>query len=170
MKQIDGGNTTGWVLRLALVACALCLAACSAPLDKAKATKEVKSLYASTFSTAGLTQAGLKSKIASIQDGQPIAGPISKLFQSSLAKDISASVSQVSFPSSSECKADHLSSPCAQVRFEILDSSGKPLLPHVLQGYAVRSSGRWYVAQATVCGLLALGNDGKQPKGCKANA
>jgi hypothetical protein len=168
MQQTTGGNTTRWALRLALVACVLCLAACSTPLDKAKATKEIKALYASTFSTAGLTRAGLKKKIASIQDGQPIAVPISKLLSSSLAKDISASVSRVSFPSSSECKADHLSSPCAQVRFEILDSSGKPLLPHVLEGYAVRSSGRWYVAQATMCGLLALGNDGKEPKGCKA--
>jgi hypothetical protein len=112
------------------------------------------------------------SKVAVIQDGASVEASLSEALSSSLATSATgANVAAISFPDSSVCTQAGLPSPCAQVTYDILGTTGAPILPNN-HGYAVSINGTWLVAKNTICVLLGLfyqasGKTGTPP-GCEA--
>jgi len=130
------------------------------------------SAIAHAFDTLFDPSSSIAAKEAVIENGASIETGLTNAFSSSLSSSATgASVDDISFPDSSGCTQAGLTSPCAQVTYDILGGNGSALLPNN-QGYAVSVDGTWLIATNTVCTLLGLfytaeGNTGSPP-GCPA--
>jgi hypothetical protein len=133
------------------------------PTSGAGATTAVRQAYATLFD---LSNPSIDPKVAAVQNGAGLRSAIATELSTSLAKLAGgASVSQVTVATATKCGTEGLPSPCASVEYQILSTKGKPLLPSSSLGWAVYVSGRWVVAQETICGLLSLAS-AKAPAGC----
>lgn len=134
----------------------------------AQAKVAIARAYATLFDFANHS---VHAKTAVIQDGGTVRTAIAEALSSPLAKKATgAKVSAVRLLSSSRCGEAALPSPCAEVTYNLLGPSHKPLFASPSTGYAVYVRGRWLVAKSTICGLLGLfysisGHHG-QPPGC----
>ncbi len=130
------------------------------------------SAIAQAFDTLFNPSSSIAAKEAVIQNGASIETGLNNAFSSSLSSSATgATVDDISFPDNSGCTQAGLTSPCAQVTYDILAANGSALLPNN-QGYAVSVAGTWLIATNTVCTLLGLfytaeGNTGSPP-GCPA--
>jgi hypothetical protein len=98
-------------------------------------------------------------RISLLQDGQQFASIIQGQASSTLASQVSATVTKVTLVSPTQAK----------VTYTLLEG-GKPVLSNQT-GVAVLQNGVWKVGIASFCGLLALENGGKTsslPAACKA--
>ncbi len=108
------------------------------------------------FQTLFDPNASIADRVAVVQNGASIETAFSTAFSSSLSSSATgASVDSITFLDSSGCSQVGLTSPCAQVIYDILGTGGSPLLPDNT-GYAVSVDGTWLVATNTVCTLLGL--------------
>jgi len=144
----------------------------SLPSTPTTETSSDSAAVTQAFDTLFDPSASIADRVAVIQDGSSVQSAFSMAFSSSLsASATGAKVDDVSFPDSSSCTQTGLTSPCAQVTYDILGTGGTALLPDN-QGYAVSVDGTWLVATNTVCTLLGLfyqaeGQTGNPP-GCPA--
>jgi len=112
----------------------------------------IDQVYATVFDPT----ASLADKLADIQNGAAIKGTFDQALSSSLAANLAgARVDSVVFPDAAACTTAGLSSPCARVGYDILDTSGTSLLGGE-QGWAVEVDGTWLMATNTICSLLGL--------------
>jgi hypothetical protein len=98
-------------------------------------------------------------RISLLQDGQQFASIIHAQVSSTLASQVSATVTKVTLVSPARAK----------VTYTLLEG-GKPVLSNQT-GVAVLQNGVWKVGIASFCGLLALENGGKTsglPAACEA--
>jgi hypothetical protein len=98
-------------------------------------------------------------RVMLLQDGQQFASIISAQASSSLASQVSATVTKVTLVSPTRAK----------VTYTLLEG-GKPVLSNQT-GVAVLQNGIWKVGIASFCSLLSLENGGKTsglPPACKA--
>jgi hypothetical protein len=140
------------VRRLALVlVLALALAACGGS-SKPKTSDEqaqIKSAYEKFFS--GKTS--VTDRVALLQNGSRFKGLVTSFASNPLAKNVSATVSSVTLQGSNKAKVVYV------VKF-----AGSSLPPQT--GSAIRQSGTWKVADASLCKLVAL--QGSTPGICKS--
>jgi len=140
------------VRRLALVlVLALALAACGGS-SKPKTSDEqaqIKSAYEKFFS--GKTS--VTDRVALLQNGSRFKGLVTSFASNPLAKDVSATVSSVTLQGSNKAKVVYV------VKF-----AGSSLPQQT--GSAIRQSGTWKVADASLCKLVAL--QGSTPAICKS--
>jgi Flp pilus assembly protein TadD len=140
------------VRRLALVlALALALAACGGS-SKPKTSDEqaqIKSAYEKFFS--GKTS--VTDRVALLQNGSRFKGLVTSFASNPLAKNVSATVSSVTLQGSNKAKVVYV------VKF-----AGSSLPQQT--GSAIRQSGTWKVADASLCKLVAL--QGSTPAICKS--
>ena len=138
--------------RLALVlVLALALAACGGS-SKPKTSDEqaqIKSAYEKFFS--GKTS--VTDRVALLQNGSRFKGLVTSFASNPLAKDVSATVSSVTLQGSNKAKVVYV------VKF-----AGSSLPQQT--GSAIRQSGTWKVADASLCKLVAL--QGSTPAICKS--
>jgi hypothetical protein len=140
------------VRRLALVlVLALALAACGGS-SKPKTSDEqaqIKSAYEKFFS--GKTS--VTDRVALLQNGSRFKGLVTSFASNPLAKNVSATVSTVTLQGSNKAKVVYV------VKF-----AGSSLPQQT--GSAIRQSGTWKVADASLCKLVAL--QGSTPAICKS--
>jgi hypothetical protein len=140
------------VRRLALVlVLALALAACGGS-SKSKTSDEqaqIKSAYEKFFS--GKTS--VTDRVALLQNGSRFKGLVTSFASNPLAKNVSATVSTVTLQGSNKAKVVYV------VKF-----AGSSLPQQT--GSAIRQSGTWKVADASLCKLVAL--QGSTPAICKS--
>jgi ABC-type glycerol-3-phosphate transport system substrate-binding protein len=140
------------VRRLALVlVLALALAACGGS-SKPKTSDEqaqIKSAYEKFFS--GKTS--VTDRVALLQNGSRFKGLVTSFASNPLAKNVSATVSSVTLQGSDKAKVVYV------VKF-----AGSSLPQQT--GSAIRQSGTWKVADASLCKLVAL--QGSTPAVCKS--
>jgi len=140
------------VRRLALVlVLALTLAACGGS-SKPKTSDEqaqIKSAYEKFFS--GKTS--VTDRVALLQNGSRFKGLVTSFASNPLAKNVSATVSSVTLQGSNKAKVVYV------VKF-----AGSSLPQQT--GSAIRQSGTWKVADASLCKLVAL--QGSTPAICKS--
>jgi len=140
------------VRRLALVlVLALALAACGGS-SKPKTSDEqaqIKSAYETFFS--GKTS--VTDRVALLQNGSRFKGLVTSFASNPLAKNVSATVSSVTLQGSNKAKVVYV------VKF-----AGSSLPQQT--GSAIRQSGAWKVADASLCKLVAL--QGSTPAICKS--
>jgi len=140
------------VRRLALVlVLALALAACGGS-SKPKTSDEqaqIKSAYEKFFS--GKTS--VTDRVALLQNGSRFKGLVTSFASNPLAKNVSATVSSVTLQGSNKAKVVYV------VKF-----AGSSLPQQT--GSAIRQSGAWKVADASLCKLVAL--QGSTPAICKS--
>jgi hypothetical protein len=151
---------------------ATALAACSSSAKPATTTTlpspavsrtAIEHAYSVLFD---LANPALSPKIAVIQDGSVLASAMKTALKSALAKSAAgANVSKVTIEHGTACKNELLSSPCAEVTYDILGPTKTPVLPNA-GGVAVYQHGRWLVGKITICTLLELANSGSVPPGC----
>jgi hypothetical protein len=162
---------SGMVSPVLVLSLAILAGACGsspAPPKPAQAKVAIGRVYATLFDFANHS---VDAKTAVIQDGRTLHTAIAEALSSPLAKKATgAKVSAVQLLSSSRCGEAALPSPCAEVTYNLLGPSHKPLFASPSTGYAVYVRGRWLVAKSTICGLLGLfyslsGHHG-QPPGC----
>ena len=138
--------------RLALVlVLALALAACGGS-SKPKTSDEqaqIKSAYETFFS--GKTS--VTDRVALLQNGSRFKGLVTSFASNPLAKNVSATVSSVTLQGSNKAKVVYV------VKF-----AGSSLPQQT--GSAIRQSGTWKVADASLCKLVAL--QGSTPAICKS--
>lgn len=138
--------------RLALVlVLALALAACGGS-SKPKTSDEqaqIKSAYEKFFS--GKTS--VTDRVALLQNGSRFKGLVTSFASNPLAKNVSATVSSVTLQGSNKAKVVYV------VKF-----AGSSLPQQT--GSAIRQSGTWKVADASLCKLVAL--QGSTPAICKS--
>ena len=138
--------------RLALVlVLALTLAACGGS-SKPKTSDEqaqIKSAYEKFFS--GKTS--VTDRVALLQNGSRFKGLVTSFASNPLAKNVSATVSSVTLQGSNKAKVVYV------VKF-----AGSSLPQQT--GSAIRQSGTWKVADASLCKLVAL--QGSTPAICKS--
>ena len=138
--------------RLALVlVLALALAACGGS-SKPKTSDEqaqIKSAYEKFFS--GKTS--VTDRVALLQNGSRFKGLVTSFASNPLAKNVSATVSSVTLQGSNKAKVVYV------VKF-----AGSSLPQQT--GSAIRQSGAWKVADASLCKLVAL--QGSTPAICKS--
>ena len=138
--------------RLALVlVLALTLAACGGS-SKPKTSDEqaqIKSAYEKFFS--GKTS--VTDRVALLQNGSRFKGLVTSFAGNPLAKNVSATVSSVTLQGSNKAKVVYV------VKF-----AGSSLPQQT--GSAIRQSGTWKVADASLCKLVAL--QGSTPAICKS--
>ncbi|MHB1890770.1 MAG: hypothetical protein ACYCUF_07805 [Acidimicrobiales bacterium] len=164
-----------------VLALAVSLAACSstpshpaaAPpttaVRPATAEAGAQHAYATLFDMANKAVA---PKLAVIEDGSTLRTAISQALSSSLAASAAgAKVVGITLLSTSGCANAGLPAPCARVSYDILGTSGKPLLSSASVGYSVDVNGTWLVAKSTICGLLSMfeaasGSKSSTPPGC----
>jgi hypothetical protein len=109
-------------------------------------------------------------KIAVVQNGSTIEEALNQAGMSPLAKEAAGvRVSDVILLDSATCAADNLPSPCAQVAFDILSTSGGTLLSGQ-EGFAVSIDGTWLIALSTVCGIMQPLFSPGPPPGCPAGS
>lgn len=113
---------------------------------------EIKTAYVRFFSS----KTSVADSVAVIQDGTAFKDTLAQQAKTDVAQTTSATVSTVVANSADK----------ASVVFTILQA-GTPVLPNA-NGFAVREDGRWKVAGATFCGLLAL--QGSRPSVCSRPA
>ena len=138
--------------RLALVlVLALALAACGGS-SKPKTSDEqaqIRSAYEKFFS--GKTS--VTDRVALLQNGSRFKGLVTSFASNPLAKNVSATVSSVTLQGSNKAKVVYV------VKF-----AGSSLPQQA--GSAIRQSGTWKVADASLCKLVAL--QGSTPAICKS--
>ena len=130
---------------------ALTLAACGGS-SKPKTSDEqaqIKSAYETFFS--GKTS--VTDRVALLQNGSRFKGLVTSFASNPLAKDVSATVSSVTLQGSNKAKVVYV------VKF-----AGSSLPQQT--GSAIRQSGTWKVADASLCKLVAL--QGSTPAICKS--
>jgi len=129
----------------------LALAACGGS-SKPKTSDEqaqIKSAYEKFFS--GKTS--VTDRVALLQNGSRFKGLVTSFASNPLAKDVSATVSSVTLQGSNKAKVVYV------VKF-----AGSSLPQQT--GSAIRQSGTWKVADASLCKLVAL--QGSTPAICKS--
>jgi len=130
---------------------ALALAACGGS-SKPKTSDEqaqIKSAYEKFFS--GKTS--VTDRVALLQNGSRFKGLVTSFASNPLAKNVSATVSSVTLQGSNKAKVVYV------VKF-----AGSSLPQQT--GSAIRQSGAWKVADASLCKLVAL--QGSTPGICKS--
>jgi flagellum-specific peptidoglycan hydrolase FlgJ len=130
---------------------ALALAACGGS-SKPKTSDEqaqIKSAYEKFFS--GKTS--VTDRVALLQNGSRFKGLVTSFASNPLAKNVSATVSSVTLQGSNKAKVVYV------VKF-----AGSSLPQQT--GSAIRQSGTWKVADASLCKLVAL--QGSTPAICKS--
>jgi hypothetical protein len=130
---------------------ALALAACGGS-SKPKTSDEqaqIKSAYEKFFS--GKTS--VTDRVALLQNGSRFKGLVTSFASNPLAKNVSATVSSVTLQGSDKAKVVYV------VKF-----AGSSLPQQT--GSAIRQSGAWKVADASLCKLVAL--QGSTPGICKS--
>ena len=137
--------------RLALVlVLALALAACGSSKPKTSDEQaQIKSAYEKFFS--GKTS--VNDRVALLQNGSRFKGLVTSFASNPLAKDVSATVSSVTLQGSNKASVVYV------VKF-----AGSSLPQQT--GSAIRQSGTWKVADASLCKLVAL--QGSTPAICKS--
>jgi hypothetical protein len=140
------------VRRLApVLVLALALAACGGS-SKSKTSDEqaqIRSAYEKFFS--GKTS--VTDRVALLQNGSRFKGLVTSFASNPLAKNVSATVSSVTLQGSNKAKVVYV------VKF-----AGSSLPQQT--GSAIRQSGTWKVADASLCKLVAL--QGSTPAICKS--
>lgn len=124
----------------------------SSPAISAADVTEIKTAFMTFFSS----KTSVADSVAAIQDGAAFKDTLEQQSKTDVAQSTSATVSKVVANSANS----------AAVMYTILQA-GSPLLPNA-NGFAVREDGRWKVAGATFCGLLAL--QGARPPVCSQPA
>ncbi len=108
--------------------------------DTASAASAVKATWTSFFSkTTPIAQ-----REALVENGSAMAGAMQAFAASPLTSEVTASVSGVTFPSSTK----------ADVTYSI--SLNGQVVENAMAGNAVYQGGKWLVADTTLCGLLQL--------------
>jgi hypothetical protein len=140
------------VRRLAVVLVAvLALAACGGGSSKSSDTDQVKSAYETFFSS----KTPLSERVALLQNGSRFRAVMKSFASNPLASNTSAKVFSVA-PQGAKS---------AKVVYEVMISGGV-VPPGKQTGSAVREGGKWKVADASLCALLAL--NGGLPSVCRA--
>ncbi|HTZ08389.1 MAG TPA: hypothetical protein VMB72_04910, partial [Acidimicrobiales bacterium] len=136
----------------------------------AAAVAAIDQAYATVFDPS----ASASARLADIEDGSAIKGAFVAAMSSSLASTLAgAAVESVTFPDAATCSTQGLTSPCAELTYEILGTGGVSLLGDE-RGWAVEEGGTWLVGTNTVCSLLGLfyqaeGKTGTPP-GCPGSS
>ena len=166
------------VATVVLAAVSLGAAACSSSGNSAGNTTvptfnpatESADIGASYNTLFNLSNPAIGPKLVVIQNGDQVKTAMQQALSSSLASSSAGSkIDSVKPLTAAQCSAQSLPSPCAQVVYDILGSTGSAILPNS-QGYAVYANGKWLVAKKTICSLLVLfyqaaGRTGS-PTGC----
>jgi hypothetical protein len=140
------------VRRLAVVFLAvLALAACGGGSGKSSDADQVKSAYETFFSS----KTPLSERVALLQNGSRFRAVMKSFASNPLASDTSAKVFSVTVQGAKGAK----------VVYEVMISGGV-VPPGKQTGSAVREGGKWKVADASLCALLAL--NGGLPSVCRA--
>ena len=135
-----------------LLIAVLALAACggsSKSSNGANDEAQIKSAYVKFFS--GKTS--VTDRVALLQNGSRFKGLVTSFASNPLAKNVSATVSSVTLQGSNKAKVVYV------VKF-----AGSSLPQQT--GSAIRQSGTWKVADASLCKLVAL--QGSTPAICKS--
>ena len=137
-------------LALVLALVALGLAACGSSNHRSRlAQGQIKDAYEQFFS--GKTS--VTDRVALLQNGSRFKGLVTSFASNPLAKNVSATVSSVTLQGSNKAKVVYV------VKF-----AGSSLPQQT--GSAIRQSGTWKVADASLCKLVAL--QGSTPAICKS--
>jgi hypothetical protein len=108
--------------------------------NSASAASEVKQTWTAFFSkTTPIAQ-----KEALLQNGQAMAGAMQAFSSNAMVSEVTANVSDVTFPSPDK----------ADVTYSILLNG--QVVENSMAGNAVYENGKWLVADTTLCGLLQL--------------
>lgn len=108
--------------------------------NTASAAAEVKQTWTQFFSkTTPIAQ-----KEALLQNGQAMAGAMQAFSSNAMVSEVTANVSDVTFPSADK----------ADVTYSILLNG--QVVENSMAGNAVYQDGKWLVADTTLCGLLQL--------------
>jgi hypothetical protein len=103
-----------------------------------------------------LSHRSVTGKLAVLEDGPSLKAAVTVALGSSLATSATGvSVQSVTVLPDSTCQSAQVSTPCAQVVYNILGANNVVLLPNSA-GYAVEVSGQWLVSRTTACGLFRL--------------
>ena len=97
------------------------------------------------------------AKIVLLQNNQKLRDQYNKAYGGNPATAVTAAkVTNVQVLGASDCQQAALTSPCAKVSYDLINSqNGSPLLVGQT-GYAVNVNGKWLVSQNTFCALIAL--------------
>jgi hypothetical protein len=163
--------TTRLIQGVALAAVVVGSAACSSssgptssgqPTTGAGAVAAITKAYSTLFD---LANPAVAPKLAVVQDGAALQATFTSAVKSQIAKTAGgARVVTVTPLTTTACSNEALPAPCDGVKFYVLSTKGKTLLPD--NGFAVYMDGKWLVAKVTICGLLSLAAGGKAPAGC----
>ncbi|HWG22692.1 hypothetical protein [Actinospica sp.] len=107
-------------------------------------TASAASLVKQTWTTFFAKSTPISQKAALLQNGQTMAGAMQAFASNAMVSEVTANVTDVTFPSSSK----------ADVTYSI--SLNGQVVENAMQGQAVYQSGKWLVADTTLCGLLQL--------------
>ena len=103
-----------------------------------------------------LSNRSVTGKLAVLEDGPSLKAAVTVALGSSLATSATGvSVQSVTVLPDSTCQSEQVSTPCAQVVYNIIGANTVVLLPNSA-GYAVKVSGQWLVSRTTACGLFRL--------------
>jgi hypothetical protein len=108
--------------------------------NTASAASEVKQTWTTFFSK----DTPIAQKAALLQNGQAMAGAMQAFGSNAMVSEVTANVTDVTFPSTTK----------ADVTYSI--SLNGQVVENSMQGQAVFEGGKWLVADSTLCGLLQL--------------
>lgn len=162
-----GRLATAHRLPLVLAALALLVAACSSSSPGASASSLITASYKTLFNMANKS---VEPKLAVVQDGASIRKAMIQALSSPLSSTAAgAKIDHATVLSSAGCTSLSLSAPCAEVTYDLLGTSGSPLMS-TQTGYAVELDSTWLVAKSTICKLFELFYDAEgqtgHPPGC----
>jgi hypothetical protein len=112
----------------------------SGTFDTASAASAVKTTWTTFFSKS----TPIAQREALVENGTAMSGAMTAFASSPLTSEVTASVSNVTFPSSTK----------ADVTYSI--SLNGQVVENAMAGNAVYQGGEWLVADTTLCGLLQL--------------
>jgi hypothetical protein len=130
----------------------------TAVIDLAAATLEITNAFHVVFDGARPAA----EKMPLIEDGDDLTEALGPPDQADVAATLTTAVTDVTVLSAADCDEAGVAVPCARVTHDIL-LGGAPALAGQ-ESYAVLIGGRWRVAKASFCGLLAL--TGQDPERC----
>lgn len=133
---------------VAIVCAVLLLAACGGGGGN-PATDKIKAAYTGFFTT----KTSLDAHVALMENGAKFRPVIESFLSNPLATGVTASVSSVTLQGADKAKVVY------SVKVAGISLANQT-------GYAVRQGGKWKVADATLCGLVAL--TGSTPSACKS--
>ncbi len=117
--------------------------------DEAAAEAAIRETWTAFFATTDVSV-----QVTLLEDGEALREAVAQSAEAGTA--FPSEVTSVVFLDDSECSAQEVPSPCAEVTYDILDPSGAPVLPDVT-GHATLVGDRWLVSRATFCNLVELG-------------